>query len=159
MREQVITIWRWVLIGLAATLAAGCTLIGESTSPTATPNRPTISFLYPSNNAQVFEGTDMTVELLAQDTAAGIERVELFVDDMQSEPLRTASPVDAATVPVFRVEMNWLAAGVGRHQLTARAYRLDGTTSDDQTIIVDVIPRGDASPPANTPQVTASPDV
>lgn len=159
--RQHITLWGWLLIGVTATLTVGCTLIGESLPPTATPDRPTISFLYPTNNAQVFAGTDMTVELLAQDTTAGIERIELFVDDIQGEPHQTAAPVDAATVPVFRVEMNWLANGVGRHQLTARAYRLDGTASDEQTIIIEVIPRDNPNPtpPENAPQATATSDV
>jgi len=37
--------------------------------------------------------------------------------------------------------MNWLAAGVGRHQITAKAYRADNTPGDETTIVVEVIPR------------------
>jgi len=156
MREYITARWGQLVLVLAL-LASGCTLIGESIPTTPTPDRPTVTFLYPPNNAQVFEGTDLTIELLAQDDTAGIERVELFLDDISDEPLRTARPVDNATVPVFRVEMNWLASGIGRHQLTARTYRLDGTPSDEETILIEVISRADSD--TNTPQATPSPGV
>jgi len=148
---------------MSLTLLAGCTLIGESIENSPAPDLPTVDFLFPPNGAQVIEGTDLTIEVLAQDANVGIERVMLFVDeDSSGEPLQVARPVDAATVPIFRVEMNWLAAGVGQHRLTTRAYRLDGTPSNEATIIVDVVARNSAGtqPPqagSTTSPVTEAP--
>ena len=76
----------------------------------------------------------MQIQLLAQDSV-GIARVELRVDD---QPHQDGKPVDAAAVPVFTVDMNWLAEGVGLHSLQATAFRLDGTASTPILINVNV---------------------
>lgn len=124
----------------------GCTLIGETITLTPTPSLPTVEFLFPANNAQVFEGTDLTIDLLARDADGGIGRVELFVDALSdSEPYQEAIPVAIAPAD-FRVEMNWLAQGVGRHQFTAKAYRANGTPGDETTIVIEVIPRATPLP-------------
>ncbi len=64
-------------------------------------------------------------------------KVELRVDD---QPLQNASPVESDAVPLFTVEMNWLAEGVGLHILQATAFRLDGTPSNPALINVNVTP-------------------
>ncbi len=130
-----------------AVLLAGCTLIGESLPVTPTPALPQVSFIFPDNNAQVFQGTDLTLDILATDPAGGIARVDLFVDTpSDGEVYQQASPVAAEAVPTFRTEMNWLAAGVGRHQFVAKAYRTDGTPSDETILIIEVIPRQTPAP-------------
>ncbi|MEL6151067.1 MAG: Ig-like domain-containing protein [Chloroflexota bacterium] len=129
----------WLLIWLSI---GACTLVGEQIELTPTPTLPTVEFLFPENNAQVFEGTDLTLDIVARDSVGGIGRVELFVDELSDgEPYREVSPDEDGVIDTYRVEMNWLAAGVGRHQFTAKAYRNDGTPSDETTIIVEVIPR------------------
>ena len=82
----------------------------------------------------VVSGTDLQIQLLAQDSQ-GIARIELSVD---GQPHQTAAPVDSETVPVFTVDMNWLAEGIGFHSLQAVAYRADGSASDPVTINVNV---------------------
>lgn len=130
---------RTLLICLLVMLAvAGCNLTNEA-QPTATPPppMPKVEFLYPANEATVVEGTDLDVELLASDEGIGIARIELLVDE---EIINERGPDVSAAVPLFTVRMNWLAQGQGRHTLSAIAYRPDGTASDIETILVNVLP-------------------
>lgn len=135
---------RRLLILLAALMLAlcGCNLSTQPPSPSPTPAVPTVSFQFPANNVSVAEGTDLQVGLLAED-AIGIARVELRVDD---QPHQEAGPIEAETVPVFTVDMNWLAEGVGLHALQATAYRADGTASTP--VIINVNVTGEAQTPA-----------
>lgn len=136
-------------------LVAGCNLTNEP-QPTATlpPPMPEVQFLFPANEATVVEGTDLDIELLASDEGIGIARVEFLVDD---EVMNERGPDISAAVPLFTVRMNWLAQGQGRHTLSAVAYRPDGTASDIETILVNVLPP-DGDLTALTPQpTTASP--
>ncbi len=125
---------RGVVIGLL--LLCACNLVTQSATPT--PAVPTVRFLFPANNVAVVEETDLQIQLLAED-AAGIARVELSVDGSLHQ---SATPVEAAAVPVFTVDMNWLAEGVGIHALEATAYRLDGTASTPTLINVSVTAAG-----------------
>jgi hypothetical protein len=119
---------------LIALLLCACNLVTQQATPT--PAVPTIEFQFPANNVAVAEGTDLQIQLLARD-AVGIARVELRVDD---QPHQEASPVESVSVPIFTVDMNWLAKGVGFHALQATAYRLDGTASTPILINVNVTP-------------------
>ena len=124
---------RFILIaGLIATLLCACNLVNQPVTPT--PAVPTVSFQFPANNVSVAEGTDLQIQLLARDSV-GIAHVELRVDDQAHED---AKPVENAAVPVFTVDMNWLAEGVGLHSLQATAFRLDGTASTPVLINVNV---------------------
>ncbi len=125
---------RIALVGLLVLCA--CNLITQTATPT--PSVPTVSFMFPANNVAVVEATDLQIQLLAQDPV-GIARVELNVDGSLHQ---SATPVEAAAVPVFTVDMNWLAEGVGLHALEAVAYRLDGTASTPTLINVNVTAAG-----------------
>lgn len=132
---------------------AGCNLTNEPI-PTATPAppMPEVQFLFPANEATVVEGTDLDIELLASDEGIGIARIEFLVDE---EVINERGPEISAAVPLFTVRMNWLAQGQGRHTLSAIAYRPDGTASDIETILVNVLPP-DGDLTALTPQPTTS---
>jgi hypothetical protein len=148
---------RPLLITILSIVVTGCTLVGEQIPLTPTPDLPSVTFRFPENNAQVFENAELPIELLATDVSQGISRVELYVDTLtDAEPYQTATPVEAETVPVFTARMNWLARGIGRHQLTAVAYRADGIQSDEQILIVEVIPRPGAGD-SSTEDATAMP--
>jgi hypothetical protein len=97
-----------------------------------------VEFLSPLNGSTVFEGTDLTIDLVATDSGEGVARVQLLVDDM---PHQEGTPVDATAVPTFTVTMNWLAAGIGFHSLTAIAYRSDGSASPHTIISIQVVER------------------
>ena len=129
MRRQLLS----VLIVVSACLSA-CNLTNQEVALTPTPEIPTVEFQFPTNNVAVVSGTDLQIQLLAQD-AVGIARIELYVD---GQPHQTAAPVDSESVPVFTVDMNWLAEGVGLHSLQATAYRADGGASSPAIINVNV---------------------
>jgi hypothetical protein len=130
-----------LLVLLACNLASG-------TPPTPPArNAPRITFQFPQNGSNIIEGTDLRVDLVAEDEGGGVARVELLVDDLQHQEGR---PVENIAVPVFTVTMNWMAQGAGLHSLTAIAYRADGTASDPAVITVQVLPRP-TDPAAMTP--------
>jgi hypothetical protein len=128
---------------IAILLLCACTLLSQE-QITPTPAIPTVTFQFPTNNVAVAEGTDLQIQLVAQDTV-GIARIELMVDGQAHQD---ASPVEGESVPVFTVNMNWLAEGVGLHALEATAYRLDGTSSRPTLISVNVTPADAAQTPA-----------
>lgn len=125
---------------LVSLLVTGCNLrAGNATNtPLPTPDIPRIQFTYPDNNSTVLENTDMQIDLLAEDSGAGVARVELLIDDLKANEAR---PEVSNEVPTFTVRMNWVTKGAGIHSLTAIAYRLDGVASAPTTILVQVLPR------------------
>jgi hypothetical protein len=128
---------------LGVLLVSGCNL--STTPPTVipTPDLPRVDFQEPVNGATIVEGSELTIDLVATDATAGIVRIELLVDDL---PYREGTTEYELPVPTFHVLLNWLAQGVGRHVLTAIAYRPDGTPSDETRILVEVLPRVESTP-------------
>jgi hypothetical protein len=118
-------------------LLSACNLNAPTPTPPPTPDLPAVSFIYPQNGSQVFEGVDMSVDIFAQDPANGISRIEFLVDN---EKINEGAP-ESGTVPEFRVTMNWVASGLGKHTLSSIAYRVDGTPSDEAIITIEVIAR------------------
>lgn len=125
----------WGIVALLSLLSA-CNLGTPSVTPIPTPDLPQVDILDPPNMRQVVEGVDFTIDIVARDTQ-GVARIELYVD---GELVNTATPFANMTEPILRVEMNWLARGVGLHVLEAVAYRADNTPSDPTLITIDVIP-------------------
>jgi hypothetical protein len=123
---------------IAALVLAACNLQQGTPSPLPTPDTPSIEFLSPVNGSTVYEGTDLTIDLVARDNGEGIARVQLLVDDL---PHQEGAPVNTIAVPTFTVTMNWLAEGTGFHSLTAVAYRTDGTASPPTMISIQVVER------------------
>lgn len=125
------------LIALVLLALAGCNLDASNLTPIPTPDIPRVEFLFPENNSTVIEGADLTLDILAQDEGSGIAQIELLLN---GQTLRMASPQEALTLSEFRVEMNWFAQGVGRHVLSAIAYRGDGIPSDEARLVIEVLP-------------------
>ncbi len=119
-------------------LLSACNLGTSRPTAIPTPDLPRVEFQQPLNGATILEGSELTIDLLATDETAGIVRIELLVDGIA---YRDGAPENDVPVPTFRVLLNWLASGVGRHTLTAIAYRPDGTPSDEMTIVIEVLPR------------------
>ncbi len=126
-----------MLILLGILILSGCNLTAPPTTPVPTADLPRASFQFPSNNDQVFVGTDLTVDIAARDTTLGIGMVEFYVD---GELMQSGEPPNGV-VEVFRVNMNWLAEGIGLHTLSAVPYRPDGTRGDETIISIEVIDR------------------
>lgn len=119
-------------------LLSGCNLKSGTPTLIPTPNIPSVQFQFPTNNSTIIEGVDLDIDLLATDPGSGVARVELLIDD---QPHQEGKPEISPEVPTFTVKMNWLVQGTGTHSLTAVAYRLDGTASAPETIIVEVVAR------------------
>jgi hypothetical protein len=119
------------LLLIALLLLSACSL----NTPAPPPDVPHVEFLFPMEGVSVSAGTDLQIGLVATDST-GIARVELLIDDL---PHQEARPAEATTVPVFTVDMNWLAQGSGVHVLTATAYRANGTASEPAIIRVNVV--------------------
>lgn len=127
-----------ILALLVAALLSACNLVAGAPEPTPFRDLPLIRFATPLSGASVAEGDELVIQLIAEDpTGVGVARVELNIDDL---PHHDAMPVVSSAVPVFTVDMNWLARGVGLHSLAAIAYRPDGTASDPAIIRVLVAP-------------------
>lgn len=130
----------WLMVGFAV-LLAGCNL-RQSGAPTdtpfPTPDIPRIRFMFPENNSSVVEGTDLAVEVLAEDSGAGVAKVQLIVDEvLQGE----GKPEISSSVPAFSVKIHWVAKGIGLHSLRAVAFREDGKSSDAANMVLLVIQR------------------
>lgn len=132
----------YLLAVLLGALAAGCTLNAPTETPAPTRDAPQVRFLNLENDTVVVEGTDVTLDLLIEDRL-GVVRVELRVDGMF---ISDAGTPDGQPVTQFRVLMNWLAQGVGRHFLSITAYRADGTPGDDANLVLQVIAGVTATP-------------
>ena len=130
-RTVILLVLMFVLASCNLTPAASITAI-------PTPDLPQVEILAPVNNRQIFEGTQFDIDIVARDSNPGIARVELFVD---GESINSTTPEDNATVPVFRVLMNWRAMGEGFHVIEVVAYRPDGTQGDASAINIEVLPR------------------
>ena len=127
-----------LLLGL---LLVACNLSAPASPtqpPSATPAIPQVQILYPPHNQRVIEGVIFDIDILASDTAAQIQRVELYVD---AQLLQTSEP-EAGPQSRYRVATNWLARGIGWHKFSAIAYRADGTASHPYVIALEVIPPG-----------------
>jgi hypothetical protein len=132
-----------IFVALLLLVLVACNLSKEPPTAVPTADLPRVEFQQPINGATVIEGSELTIDLLAIDERVGILRIEVLIDDI---PYREGTPENGAPVPTYRVLLNWLAQGVGRHVLTAIAYRPNGTPSDETRILVEVLPRTAATP-------------
>lgn len=128
---------RCLVLLLCLGFLAACSLAKPTPTPLPTPDIPQVEIRSPANSQQVLEGLDFDIDILASDSSAGIQRIELYVDDVL---INTAEPVDGLA-PVFRATMNWLARGIGFHKISALAYRADDVRSREHVIVLEVIPR------------------
>ncbi|MBC7814436.1 MAG: Ig-like domain-containing protein [Burkholderiales bacterium] len=147
MRSNLKLVW-FALFGL---VLAGCNLSTTPPTPIPTPDIPMVQFVSPTDNATIIEGTDMDIQIFASDAGIGVARIELYVDEQLHQ---TGLPEVSAAVPDFTVLMNWRAQSVGRHFLTARAFRPDGTSSDEARLIVEVLPNANVTPVNAAPLAT-----
>ncbi len=125
-----------LLLALCLGCLAACNLAPPPATPAPSPPPalPQVQILAPAHNQQVIQGIIFDIDILASDPAAGIARVELYVD----ETLLQSS--ESAGVRDYRVTMNWFAKDLGWHKFAVIAYRDDGTASLPAIIALEVIP-------------------
>jgi hypothetical protein len=127
-----------LLLLLTVLALSGCNLRtdGATLTPLPTLDMPRVQFTAPANRQQVVDGAEVVIDVLAEDSGAGVARIQLWIDDL---PQTEATPEVSAAVPVFAARMRWMAQGTGMHSLTAIAYRQDGTASAPATMLLEVI--------------------
>lgn len=121
----------YIIIGIF--LLSSCTL---DATPVPTPDLPRVQFVAPPNNSRVVNNTDLTIDLFAQDSTVGIAKIELYAD---GGLVKEASLPNYDVQADFRVQINWLASGLGFHVLSAIAYRPDGTRSDETFLSIEIV--------------------
>lgn len=121
----------YIIIGIF--LLSSCTL---DATPVPTPDLPRVQFVAPPNNSRVVNNTDLTIDLFAQDSTVGIAKIELYAD---GGLVKEASLPNYGVQADFRVQINWLASGLGFHVLSAIAYRPDGTRSDETFLSIEIV--------------------
>jgi hypothetical protein len=126
---------RFVFGLLFIMMLSACNLNQQAPITPQAPDLPTVRFVEPANNARVLVGTDLTVDLYAEDQV-GIERLVFYVDGVEVNTGETDNPTGERQ---FRVYMNWMAEGLGLHILSAVAYRVDGAKSDEAYLTVEVV--------------------
>jgi Bacterial Ig domain len=131
---------KWALLAGLVVLLSACHIRtnNATNTPYPTPDIPRVNFLFPENRSTVLDGADLSVQLLAEDSGDGVARVELLVDDFA---VGEAKPEITAAVPVFNAIIHWSAQGIGKHSVSAVAYRPDGTASTQTTIVIEVVAR------------------
>jgi len=137
MFRTVISIRKIAYLLIMMLVMISCNLGTPQATPVPTPDIPIVQILAPPNNAQVIDGIDFDIDILATDPSQGISKVELYVDEV----LINESVVSGTPQPQYRVTMNWLAQGTGLHVVSVIAYRADETRSDETILNIDVVPR------------------
>ncbi len=96
---------------------------------------PQARILFPAHNQQVIEGLVFDIDILAEDAAQGIARIELHVDGELVQAIES----ETGALNEFRATMNWFAKDIGWHKFAAVAFRPDGEKSNAAIIALEVI--------------------
>ena len=140
MPARLYKLWTRLSLWLCLVCVPACNLVAPTPLATSipTPALPQAKILFPAHNQQVVEGVIFDIEILASDPAAGIQRVELYVD----EQLQQTSETESGSAPDYRVTMNWYADEIGWHKFAVIAYRANGVASHPHIIALEVIRGG-----------------
>ncbi len=146
----------WILAAAALMLAGLACNMGTpgETRVEDLEDRPLVLLLAPLNGSVIAEGAEVALHAVAQESHAGVARIELRADDI---------PVGEVTgeggSPSLAGVVMWRAAGVRGHLITAEAYRADGTSMGLNEVTVQVVepPGGRPLPAASTPTPAATP--
>jgi hypothetical protein len=112
----------------------GCNLAVEP--PLPTPDVPLLEFHSPPTEARVIEGATLGFDISARDSTVGIEKIIFFID---GSVVQEALIGNYEVRPLFRVNIEWTAQAIGWHDVSAIAYRPDGTQSREEHISIEVI--------------------
>ncbi len=136
----------------AAQAAQIATLEAELTRPfrpsPTPPTIPTVTILAPEDGAQIAEGEILVIRWTAHNPDR-IGRVTLRVD---GRPV-SETPLDRA--PTAEGQFQWIAAGLGEHQLEVVAANTVGMESVPASITVEVVPAGSQSSGGISPENAA----
>jgi hypothetical protein len=116
---------------------------------------PTVSFITPTNGAQVSVGAPVIVQANASD-ARGVTRIELWVNGTLTGQQTSATPQGQ---PTLLLNVNWTPPAQGSHVLEVRAFNI--ANQQNLPVVITVNATGVAATPAAgglpTPTQTATP--
>jgi YVTN family beta-propeller protein len=107
---------------------------------------PSVVINAPPNNSEVRQGDAISIRSTATD-AAGVTRVELWVDDALHAS--EMSPIAQGQSP-FSVAQNWMPQAMGTHRIVVRAYNAAGNMGESASITLIVV-GGPPGPQATQP--------
>jgi hypothetical protein len=151
-RHLAITIAISVL--LLASLACNVNFDAQEASPEDIQSRPLVRLLAPANNSVYAEGAEVQFYAIAQDSLAGVSRIEFRLDDtLKLGEVNAPNPE-----PSFAGRMVWTAEGKQAHQLIVEAFRADGSSLGESAVLITVVAQPSASvvegAPLTAPQTT-----
>lgn len=134
---------RWLASGVVMLLMLGslaCSLSYHTETQVRTEQsvaaKPLVLMLAPVNNSVFAEGVDVQLHAIAQDSLAGVARVEFRIDDLAKIGEITASnPAGDASL---EAQVVWRASGKQAHQLIVEAFRADGSSLGESAIRITV---------------------
>jgi hypothetical protein len=140
-----------VFAGVACTLenATG----GSKISPDLQ-TRPLVLILAPANGNVYAEGVAVQFHAIAQDSLAGVARIEFRMDDLLVGEARSDDPNGQ---PSLEAQTTWTAADKRGHVLTVEAFRANGSSLGLADVTLKVtdrpgtLPSGGGAPPTFTP--------
>jgi hypothetical protein len=136
IRRLSLVILTLVLAGLA------CNLTNEenvSNEKLVTEERPALVLLAPANQNRYQAGATVTFHAIARDIVDGVARIEFIIDvpgDTQTLIENSEDPQGDAQLEAI---LEWTAFGNQTYIVEVRAYRADGTPSNTEQIIIEVV--------------------
>jgi uncharacterized protein YgiM (DUF1202 family) len=94
---------------------------------------PLVLLLAPVNDSTYAEGTHVEFHAIAQDSQAGVSRIEFLVDSIPVGEVPTAEPQ-----PSLEAQFTWTAAGKQGHLITVEAFRADGSSLGQNEVQIKV---------------------
>ncbi len=155
---------------LMASLACSVDFDTQESDQEDIQSRPLVRLLAPVNNSAYAEGAKVQLYAIAQDSLAGVARIEFRLDDTQM--LGEVTAQNPAGEPTLEAHLVWTAAGKQAHQLIVEAFRADTTSLGEDAVIItvgdqpsaresDLTPTSQLSPPptSSTPSDSGVPSV
>lgn len=130
----------WLLSILALmSLLTACTSLGsveDGENTTTFEGPPDVSIASPLTGDSYEEGVNVSILVRVTNAGEDIGRVALQVDGQIIAERTQPNPDGVAS---FVIESGWIAAGNGQHTISAVASRLDGVTSNNASVTINVI--------------------
>lgn len=97
---------------------------------------PVVQFASPLPNTTYLADVPVIIQLRVTNAGADIDRVEISVDDTIIATLPSPNP---AGDYYFTVTQTWQSDSVGSHKISAIAYRQDGTSSAESSVMMNIV--------------------
>ncbi len=132
---------RWFVLSVLPLLGSlACSLSYHTETQVRTEEtvgaKPLVLVLAPVNNSVFAEGIDVQLHAIAQDSLAGVARIEFRLNELATIGEVTASnPSGDASLDA---QIVWRASGKQAHQLIVEAFRADGSSLGESAIRITI---------------------